>query len=576
MKTVLQSIAMLVLGVFVLTSCQPETVSPKSESGSAPEMQAQNVVHPELYPVCGESDQMALVGEDGSLQVNDCGFLPCGTNEPAWGTAKIMHGLDLQEDLAFAINLSLAFQWMAMEVDVKIDAPNNFSYLNGIPVVDPSWHHRAINPVVNQYQFRVPAAAVEGCKTVACRIKIAKFSFFGGLDANTERYVWLRNDQYSSLQAAPNHFLMPYCVSNCLAAPSFDPSGQCAAAPAIPTPNCTQTKSGGGININSSNDVICVSGGTNIGNVNFNGAGTLIIDNGVTVSGGINANNGGTVIVKGTFNWNSSANINGNFKLYVAENGTLNRSGDLTMNNQNNLLVNLGTVNINNNLTYVGTVHNAGALYAQGLNVNSSNTQFINSGFAKFNGFANINSNTRFDNCGTFDVGNNLQMNSQSLVNNYCTILARGYAHANGEYHNYALMISGLSGNGDGLNIQGDSYLHDGSRIVTKNLYWSNNRPLRIDGEAAILLANSTLDQDDNLSEMSGQGKMRFNNGVQLHGNGTLTIADNDPNSQGDNPRGNWTVWPTTWENYVNAQSGAEVIFRQLDTENDMPAACDY
>ena len=56
----------------------------------------------------------------------------------------------------------------------------------------------------------------------------------------------------------------------------------------------------------------------------------------------------------------------------------------------------------------------------------------------------------------------------------------------------------------------------------------------------------------------------------------TLTIADNDPNSQGDNPRGNWTVWPTTWENYVNAQSGAEVIFRQLDTENDMPAACDY
>ncbi len=577
MKNFLQSFVLACLGAIVLTSCQPEVVGPQSnqDSPSSPDLQANYNVHPELFPMCGEADYVKLMSEDGSLNVNYCGFLPCSGTTPEWGTVAIRHGMNENEELTFAVDAQLAFGWVITEVAINYGNSNNWALVNGMPDVNSNWEIEAVNPVVNSLQFRRPAQLFQGCNDITVRFKVGQFSFFGGLDQSSERYLWIQNPEWNGSHTSNSLVITPYCVQDCNAPAAFTyPTDQCAAAPAIPSPSCTQVKMGGGININSANDVICVAGGSNIGTVNFNGPGTLIIDAGVTVSGGINANNGGNVIVRGTFNWNASANINGNFKLYVAPDGTLNRSGDLTMNNQNNLLVNLGEVNINNNLTYTGKVHNGGIITAQGLNVNSNNSELSNTGLIDLAGFANVNSGTRTENCGTIDVQNNFQMNGQSEVRNYCTILARGYAHSDGELHNYGIIVGGLQGGGTGFNNQGNTYLYEGSNIVTKNFYWSPNRPLTVEGNASVMIAESAIGPEGNLTSMSGNGKLRLNNGVQLHGNGTLNIADMNPNSNGDNPSGNWANWPSTWENMVNAQGGASVVFRALDPANDVPPAC--
>ena len=166
-------------------------------------------------------------------------------------------------------------------------------------------------------------------------------------------------------------------------------------------------------------------------------------------------------------------------------------------------------------------------------------------------------------------------MNGQSTVHNYCTIHARGYAHADVEFHNHGIIVAGLNGNGTGFNNQGTTTLYDGSYLLTKNFYWSPNRPLALDGDATIAIAESNMDANGEILELYGDGKLRMNQGVRLTGSGALEIIESTPNSQGDNPTGGHLNFPASWEQMVNCEAGTSSSFRALTTD-DTPPVCEF
>lgn len=343
---------------------------------------------------------------------------------------------------------------------------------------------------------------------------------------------------------------------------------QCPVIPTIPAPSCTQSSNGSNLNINQSSDVVCVNGSGNMGTVNFNQAGTLIIEAGQTVSGGINANNGGTLIVRGTFDWNGSANLGGIFEIYVDAGGTLNRAGDLTFNSGNHVFVNEGTVNITNNLTYVGSFYNNGPLVANGFNMNTSPATLVNgaNGSIDVAQFLNVNSAAVLDNCGEIEVGINLEINSGSTVRNYCTMIVEGFTQQLATFENYGVFISGLTGGGDGFLTQGVSTtLGDGSILITKDFFWSTNGPIEVIGTARIIVAQSALNASNQLDSLFGPARLRISQGAQLIGTGTLEICDIDPISTGDNPTAPNVTFPAGVAGLVNVASTATLSLSSCD-----------
>lgn len=571
----------LLLGVGIaclLTACKPDKVGPKSEASNQPTIgQVAENEHIDLSPACSPYDTIGLISEDGSLTVNYCGVAPCAGTQPKWGIVELYNGRD-----TIMANFSLALGWFIDLSRSEFSLASNFSFSQaGIPLTSGDWISRDID-LRNKWQLIVDKDSIQmdgnKCTFIAVNLTVTKLSFFGGADPRSSRVLWGYNADYNSggADAAPSPFLKPWCWATCPEdepqEPTY-PTDQCQSGPAAPSVTCTQTVTGGGININNASNVICVNSNANIGSVNYNGSGTLVIGPGVTVSGGINANNGGTLIVKGTFNWNQNANINGNFKIYIEEGGILNRSGDITMNNQGNQLVNRGTLNIQNNLTYNGSVYNHGILSANGLNVNSSNTRFINSGKATFAQFANLNSGTTTENCGRLDVGNNLEINGNSTFHNYCTTIARNLSHQNGNFHNWGVFVSGLTGGGDGYANQGNTTLYEGSSIIAKDFFWSTNQPLNVVGESRVIVASSTLSSEGYTESLGTTGRLRMSQGVRLSGAGKLVLVEANPNSSGDNPVGNHLSFPESFVNMVQLQNGASIEFRQA-AQTDIPFPC--
>lgn len=351
--------------------------------------------------------------------------------------------------------------------------------------------------------------------------------------------------------------------------------GQCLPVPPFPVQNCTQTVSNGPVSLNNVSDVICLTGSGNIGTVNFNAAGTLIIEAGATFSGGISANNGGTLIVKGTFDWTGAQNLASGFDIYIDSTGQLNKSGDLTLNNSTNQLVNLGSLDIASNLTFVGDLFNAGTLTAQGININSTNSRLSNSGSLSSAGFLNVNGGAYAENCGDLEVGVNLEINSGATFINYCDLVVHDFVQQLSAFENYGVFIAGTSGSGDGFLHQGNTTLHGGSVIVTKDFFWSSSGPIELTGDASIVVASSVLNAQNEVTALNAPGRLRVASGASLSGTGTLDVCDIDPISTGDNPTAPNVTFPAGVAALINVGGSAALNLRACDPQADIPESCD-
>ena len=350
-------------------------------------------------------------------------------------------------------------------------------------------------------------------------------------------------------------------------------SGQCVQHPAIPGPACSQNVSSGNVTV-AGGQVVCYNGSGNFGTADFQSPGTLIIAAGQQVSGGINANNGGTLIVLGEFTWNGAANLNGTFNVYVGPNGRLNKGGDLTIYNSNALLVNEGTLDVGNNITFTGDFYNSGTIEASGINVNGSSASFSNTGLVTVSGFMNVNGGTSAENCGTLDVGVNLEINGGATFVNHCNLIVHDFTQQLSTFHNHGVFVSGLSGGGDGFLHQGQTYLYDGSTIVTKDFFWSSNGSIHVTGTASIIVATSTRGSQGQVTGLAAPGRLRMASGASLTGGGTLHVADADPISNGDNPTAPNVTFPAGLTAMVALNQGSNVIFRNVNFTGDIPAPC--
>lgn len=579
------ALSLLALG---LQNCTPDTVNPKANNPEVQTSWEEDGPHTQPGVICGPTANLKLAQLGGNSVIDYCGSfnntpLPCPANTADWGVGIAANMRTVDEEDIVSVDMTMTPTWFITNCVSKVADSESFNLdQNGVPIIDATWSESGFSPSLNRWAqvWNLGPHQSQQCVSFAAKITVSKLGFFAsGPDPLSVRELWVYNENFNNLATpemlSPSSFITPWCLHPCPGdVVTIDPKTRCQDFPEIPDVTCTESAPNGSIHINNASSVVCIPNNRNGGGINFNSPGTLVIEEGAIVSGGINANNGGNLIVKGTFNWNGNANINGNFKIYILENGTLIRSNDLTMNNQNNLLVNYGMLNIGSNLTYTGSVYNSGTVTTNGINVNSSNSKLINAGQITSNNFVNINNNTLLENCGTLKVGNNLEVNSGSSLINYCSIIVDNVTHINGTLEHHGTIVSGHSGSADGFSIQGQALLHDNSTILTRNFFWSANNALEVNGNATVLVSNATLNASNEVIALQGTGRLRMSGGSSLSGEGSLVIADIDPVSSGDNPTSPNVSFPEGLHSMVNIAESASLVLRSLDPQNDIPALC--
>jgi hypothetical protein len=237
------------------------------------------------------------------------------------------------------------------------------------------------------------------------------------------------------------------------------------------------------------------------------------------------------------------------------------------MNSQNNIMINLGTLSIQNNLTYQGEVYNDGLITCAGINLNSNRAKLVNSSAAviETRSFFNLGNRSEVQNCGTIEVGNNLEINGGSTYINKGKTTVAQVTHNNAIFENHCYFISGLTGTADGFSHQGTKTLFaDGSVLVSRNFYWSPNGPIEVQGTARVYVAQSVMNPNGEIVSFNGPSSLRVNGGARLTGSGTLTVSDMNPLSQGDNPQQG--VYPTSVLSLINVHPNTTLNLVQGST----------
>ncbi len=212
-------------------------------------------------------------------------------------------------------------------------------------------------------------------------------------------------------------------------------------------------------------------------NVTFKNFGTLTFSGNFIV--------GGTFTNYGTVNANSELQtrstaviqnegkmiIKGNAPLQgkVTTNGTFTVGGELNLNSSSTSLVNGGTVSVssNFNINDKGSFTNTGtATFAKDLQLNSSNTTIDNSNSMTVTGKMTVNSSTTFNNSGSCTV-NELQINSNGIVNNKCKLIVKTILGVDNILNNYNFVSVG---NYTRINSSGKVNLFDGAYLLTNIL----------------------------------------------------------------------------------------------------------
>lgn len=206
--------AVLFVGA-VMFACSPETVNPKLDnSNSLPDLAASSEAHPAIDPICGTPFTLPLVSENGTRNVDYCGFVPCGPNEPEWGSVDVI----FSEEKMY-LNYFLPFGWFIKKSSYNLTG-NGLSFSgNGIPSkVGNDWVQKDINPVITIYQEFIELNNFPNCFDAALNIEVVKLDFFSGEDPLSTTQLWVFNDDFNvsnSPQASTSPFLNPICRQFC-------------------------------------------------------------------------------------------------------------------------------------------------------------------------------------------------------------------------------------------------------------------------------------------------------------------------------------------------------------------------
>lgn len=340
------------------------------------------------------------------------------------------------------------------------------------------------------------------------------------------------------------------------------------------TTGCTQTITTSNTNINVNNgDLICITG-SNI-TVGFNG-------------------NGGTVRICGTNVTVQNASLNNSALLIITKTGSATFS-NLNMNGSNSTFINYGTATVTGSFSPGGSFLNENTFSTSGdFNLNS-NSNFTNNGIMTVGGTMNVNTNNVTSNNGSITTTQNFQLNNNSEFVNNCLLWVKAdYNHNNNAVlKNYSLVkvnnTTTLNGN------NGELALYNGAMLRTTNMTINN----KIKGYGSTSLVkvsgNTTINSGriENAIQYCDLNGIETNNNAQFtggavqacslyvpvtncntEGNGTAPPADSD----GDGVMDAQDEYPgdpnKAYNNYYpssSPSSGATVAF-----EDQWPIKGDY
>jgi LruC domain-containing protein len=340
------------------------------------------------------------------------------------------------------------------------------------------------------------------------------------------------------------------------------------------TTGCTQTITTSNTNINVNNgDLICITG-SNI-TVGFNG-------------------NGGTVRICGTNVTVQNAALNSSAMLIITKTGSATFS-NLNLNGSNSTFINYGTATVNGSFSPGGSFINENTFSTSGdFNLNS-NSNFTNNGIMNVGGTMNVNTNNVTSNNGSITTAQNFQLNNNSVFVNNCLLWVKAdYNHNNNAVlKNYSLIKVNSTTTLNGNN--GELALYNGAMIRTTNMTINN----KIKGYGSTSLVkvsgNTTINSGriENAIQYCDLNGIETNNNAQFtggavqacsiyipvsncntEGNGTAPPADSD----GDGVMDAQDEYPNdpskAYNNYYpssSPSSGATVAF-----EDQWPIKGDY
>jgi len=340
------------------------------------------------------------------------------------------------------------------------------------------------------------------------------------------------------------------------------------------TTGCTQTITTSNTNINVNNgDLICITG-SNI-TVGFNG-------------------NGGKVRICGTNVTVQNASLNNSALLIITKTGSATFS-NLNMNGSNSTFINYGTATVNGSFSPGGSFTNENTFTTTGdFNLNS-NSNFMNNGVMSVGGTMDVNTNNVVTNNGSLTTTQNFQLNNNSeFVNNCLLWVKANYNHNNNaELRNYSLIKVNNTTTINGNN--GELALYNGAMLKTTNM--TINNKLKGYGTTSLVKVsgNTTINSGriENAIQYCDLNGIETNNNAQFtggavqacsiyipvsncntEGNGTAPPADSD----GDGVMDAQDEYPNdpnkAYNNYYpssSPSSGATVAF-----EDQWPIKGDY
>lgn len=332
----------------------------------------------------------------------------------------------------------------------------------------------------------------------------------------------------------------------------------------------TVTNTDYNINVNSSNEVICITGSN------------------ITV--GINAN-GGTVRVCGSNVTITNANLNNFARLIVTSSGSVTFS-NLNLNGSSSSFENNGTVTVNGTFSPGGIVTNNGTLTVNGdLNLNAGTT-FTNNGVISVSSSMSINTNNVSLNSGKIVTNGDFKLNGSARFVNNCSLWTKKQFQNNGEMKNYNLI---KADDETVINGGASTLLYNGSMLKTTNL--TLNGTISGSGTSSLIKVSNRTTINGG-GQVSGAIQYCDQNGIETNygnfvngavqacslyvpvtdcnteGNGTAPVVDSD----GDGVADALDAWPNdatrAFNNYY--PSATKNTASTLAFEDNWPSKGDY
>jgi hypothetical protein len=212
----------------LLYGCAPDPLLPE-DNGASSLSGAVGDPHPALDVVCATSDPLYLIREDDkSTVVNKCygmGGIPtqCPPGQLSWGNLIMVEGY-YQNINYLDCNFSLAPGWYCVFDNWKFGIASDFTFdNNGTPIVGVDWGTQIVAPEENQWQLRIPVAALPSpCFDVALRVHAVKLNLFGFQITGSQTILWGQNSNWNVTghpAQSVSPFLMHFCPERCLEGP---------------------------------------------------------------------------------------------------------------------------------------------------------------------------------------------------------------------------------------------------------------------------------------------------------------------------------------------------------------------